>query len=160
MSTIKWNPPIHLPLVTKYQILGSELRRKYEDRGVSLPFPMQYATYFHPDTAGWAKIIQYLTLKSSLYKPDVRTCSWYSFKAYVLCNELFEFNTLAPTQGNMPLGRHAWNSFFDGDAIWLFEPNEGFEDERGIWQDLWGTLDGDIVFPWGENGYIPDVVLL
>jgi len=89
MSRVKIEAPVHLPAVKEYKISGQELRRKYESLGIEIPFPIQYWWYFHSDIDGWAKIIPYLVLKSSLYKPDKRTCSWYSFKAYTLCNELF-----------------------------------------------------------------------
>jgi hypothetical protein len=155
MSQVKWSTPVKL-----YKIDRGRLKGIYEDLRVEMPFPPQYNCYFHPDLDGWTKIIPHLLIKSALYKPDVRTCSWYSFKAYTLCNELFEANTLLPTQGDHPLGRHAFNSFYDGERLWLFEPNDGFKDERGTWQDLWGYLDGDIVFPWGANGYSSTHVLL
>jgi len=160
MSGIKWNAPAHIPAIKLFKIDRGRLAGIYGDLGVEMPFPPQYNWYFHPDLEGWTKVIPHLVQKSSLYKADKRTCSWFSFKAYTLCNELFEANTLLPTQGDTPLGRHAYNSFYDGDRVWLMEPNDGFKDERGTWQDLWGYLDGDIVFPWGTNEYDSNLVLM
>ena len=77
----------------------------------------------------------------------------------MLCNELYGQNTLVETWGDMPIAYHAFDSFFTGDAILLFEPNEGFNDGDN-YQDLWGLLDDDIVFGIGDNGYLPQKVFL
>jgi len=160
MSEIKWrNPVVHTPSFKEYKISASELKQKYEALNIEV-ISLSYYWYFHTDTEGWAKLLPYLVLKSNLYVKDRRQCAWYSKKAAVLCDELFLLNTLPETWGSMPLGYHAFNSFWAGDAITLFEPNEGFEDERGNYQDIWGILDGDIVFNIGGNGYNPDKVFM
>ena len=152
------NPIVHTPSFREYKISGSVLKKKYEELGVEV-WPMSYYWYFHTDAEGWAKILQHLAIKSSLYIPDKRTCAWYAKKASVLCNELFELNTLPETWGWMSLGYHAFNSFWTGDTVMLFEPNEGFS-ENGEYRNIWEYLNGNIVFEYGDNGYKPDNVFL
>ena len=152
-------PVIHTPSFKEYKISGIELARKYETVGIEV-WPTSYFWYFHTDAEGWAKLLPYLLIKSSLYKIDRRQCAWYAKKVAVLCNELFELNTLVETWGSMPLGYHAFDTFYTGDTILIFEPNEGFEDERGNYNDIWGVLDGDIIFNIGDNGYAPDKVFM
>ena len=160
MSGIKWNAPAHIPSFKEYRISGPLLKAKYEHLGVELPFPIFDHWYYHTDVTGWASIVRNLVISSSLYKPDKRDCDFYARKAKTMCEELYELNTMVESYGRTPRGPHMFCSFFDGDVIWLFEPSEGFEDERGTWQDLWGYLDGDLIFPWGANEYICTHVLL
>ena len=152
-------PVVHTPSFKEYKISGGELRRKYEALDIEV-MCVSYSWYFHTDVEGWAKLLPNLVTKSNLYKEDRRTCVWYARKASVLCDELYLLNTLPETWGSMPLGYHAFDSFYTGDAIILFEPNEGFEDERGNYNDIWGVLDGDIIFNIGDNGYKPDKVFM
>ena len=152
------NPVVHTPSFKEYKISGQELRKKYEGLGIEI-WPMSYYWYFHTDAEGWAKLLTHLVIKSSLYVPDRRTCAWYAKKAAVLCDELFKLNTLPETWGKMPLGYHAFNTFWTGDSIMILEPNEGFSDGDN-YQDIWGYLDDDIVFSLGDNDYKPDKVFL
>ncbi|GAI63548.1 unnamed protein product [marine sediment metagenome] len=161
MSRIKVQQPIiHIPSFKEYKISGAELARKYEALGVKMPFPRSDSWYYHSDDVGWAKILPDLVIKSSLYKPDKFDCDKFARKAFITCCERHGLNTLLYTYGTMPLGPHGFNSFWVGDRFMLLEPNEGFEDGRGNQQDLWGYLDGDLVFEWGENGYQPKAVLI
>ena len=161
MSHFVIKPPVHIPSGYKeYKISGNDLAKKYSDLGVEQPFPRSDVWYYHSDPEGWAKIVPFLIIKSSLYKEDKRDCDFYARKAYVMCCELFELNTLLYTYGSMPLGAHGFCSFWTGDAIMLLEPNEGYKDECGEYRDFWGVLDGDIVFGIGDNGYLPLKVLL
>jgi len=160
MSKVKWTAPAHIPKLKEYRISGPELRARYEQLGVAIPFPIADHWYYHTDVTGWASLVRHLVIKSSLYKPDKRDCDFYAKKAKVTCEELFSLNAIFESYGRSPLGPHMFDSFFDGDVIWLLEPNEGFADERGTWQDLWGYLDGDLVFPWDANGYSCTHVLL
>jgi len=153
------NPVVVKPKFKEYCIYGSDLARKYLDLGVRMPFPRSDNWYYHTDREGWAKLVEHLVIKSSFYKKDKRDCDWYARKAYVMCCELFELNTMLYTYGTMPLGAHGFCTFFDGDTFLIFEPNEGFN-ENLVYHDLWGYLGGDIVFEWGENGYEPMDVLI
>jgi len=161
MSKIRLQQPvIHIPSFLEYKISGSELAKKYSDLGIDMPFVRSDSWYYHSDVEGWTKIMPDLVIKSSLYKRDRFDCEDYALKAQVTCAERYGLNTLRYTYGKMPLGAHGFCSFWTGDGMMLFEPNEGFKDGRGTVHDLWGSLDGDIVFPIGANGYIPIAVLL
>lgn len=161
MSKFKVQQPIiHLPTFREYRISGRELASKYEALNIEMPFPRSDYWYYHSDPEGWAKIVPDLLIKSNLYRPDKRDCDWYALKAFVMCCERYGLNTLLYTYGSMPLDYHGWNTFWVGDCLMQFEPNEGFEDERGDYHDFWGVLDGDIVFGIGENGYEPKQVLI
>lgn len=160
MSKFKVQPIIHIPSFREYKISGRDLARKYKELNIEMPFPRSDSWYYHSDPEGWAKIIPNLLVKSSLYCPDRTDCDWYARKAFVMCCERYGLNTLLYTYGTMPLGAHCWNTFWTGDCLMQFEPNEGFKDERGDYHDFWGVLDGDIVFDIGENGYGPKQVLI
>lgn len=150
MSRVKIKQPIiHTPSFREYKISGSELYSKYQAAGVAMPFPMSDNWYYHSDREGWAGLISHLLFKSNLYKVDRFDCEDYAIKAMITAAELFGLNTFRYTYGQMPLGRHGFNSFWTGDGFLLFEPNEGFQT----------TLDSPI-FEWGENGYQPINVLL
>jgi len=166
VSRIKIQSPIiHTPSFKEYSISGPELARKYEGLGIDIPFPRSDNWYYHTDVEGWAKVIDYIIFKSDLYKakdykPEKKDCDKFARKAFLVCLEIFELTTLFYTYGKSPVGVHGFNSFWTGDDIMLLEPNEGFEDERGNYEDVWGTLDGDIIFPIGGNEYIPQKVLM
>lgn len=161
MSKFKVQQPvIHIPSFREYKISGKALARHYDDLSIAMPFARSDSQYYHSDVAGWAKIVPDLVVKSNLYRPDRTDCDWYARKAFVVCCERYGLNTLLYTYGIMPLGAHGWNTFWVGDCLMQFEPNEGFEDERGEYHDIWGVLDGDIVFSIGDNGYEPKQVLI
>jgi len=82
------NPVVVKPKFKEYCIYGSDLARKYLDLGVRMPFPRSDNWYYHTDREGWAKLVEHLVIKSSLYKKDKRDCDWYARKAYVMCCEL------------------------------------------------------------------------
>jgi len=151
MSRLKVQQPIvHTPSFKEYKISGPELAKKYEGLGIEMPFPRSDNWYYHSDAEGWAKILPDMVIKSSLFKPDRTDCDWYARKAFVVCCERYGLNTLLYTYGKMPLGPHGFNSFWVGDGMMLFEPNEGFVD----------YLDGNLVFELGENEYIALAVLI
>lgn len=142
-------PVVHIPSFTEYKISGNDLYQKYQNMGVTMPFPRSDNWYYHTDREGWAKLVSHLLFKSNLYKTDRFDCEDYAIKAMITSAELFGLNTFRYTYGQMPLGWHGFNSFWTGDGFLLFEPNDGFQT----------TLDSP-VFEWGENGYQPINVLL
>jgi len=147
MSQIKIGTPvIHIPSFKEYKISGSDLLAEYLKLGVNKPFPISDSWYYHTDIEGWSKILPDILLKSNLYKQDRFDCEDYAMKAQVICAERYGLNTLRYTYGLMPLGHHGFNSFWTGDEIMLFEPNEGYE--------------GDAIFAVEGNGYKPLDVLL
>ena len=161
MSKFRVQQPVtHIPSFKEYKIDANTLVKKYYDLGIEIPFPVSSYWFFHTDIEGWAKILPDLVLKSNLYKKDRTDCEWYALKAYITCRERYGLNTLPYTYGIMPLGAHGFNSFWTGDIVMLLEPNEGFKDRQGNVQDLWGVLDGGLVFEIGDNGYQPKAVLL
>lgn len=161
MSKVKVQQPvIHIPSFKEYHISGKNLAVKYTALNIEVPFPRSDRWYYHSDVEGWAQILPDLLFKSNLYRRDRFDCEDYALKAQTLCAERYGLNTLRYTYGTMPLGAHGFCSFWTGDIFMLFEPNDSFEDERGNCQDLWGFLDGDIVFGVGDNGYVPGAVLI
>lgn len=152
--------PVHIPSFREYRISGAELARKYSGLGIEMPFPRSDSWYYHSDVKGWAEVVPHLVIKSNLYKPDKFDCEDFAMKAQNVCAELYGLNALRYTYGGMPLGPHGFDSFWVGDCFMLLEPNESFKDERGNYQDIWGYLDGDIVFEIRDNGYIPKCVLI
>jgi len=161
MSQFVIKPPvIHIPSFKEYKISGPELERKYAGVGIERKFPRLDNWYYHPDPEGAATLLQHLTLKSNLYKAERQDCDWFALKAHVTCVDLFSLNSLLPTYGMMPLGPHLFCTWWVGDRIIIFEPNEGFTDEDYVWRDIWGYLDGNIVFELGENQYAPSIVLI
>ena len=161
MSKIKvQNPIVHTPSFREYKISGQDLMAKYQGLGLDIRVPPSDNWYYHTDDVGAASLISSLVLKSSLYKEDRRDCDWYAKKAYVTCCELFDLNSLLETRGQMPLGYHAFLTWWVGDRFIIFEPNEGFKDNDGVWRDIWGYLDGNIVFEFGDNEYNPREVLM
>jgi len=138
----------HVPANYKtYSIPGLELKNKYEELGVQMPFPRADSWYYYTDPEGWATLVSHLLFKSSLYKEDIFDCDDYAMKAQVTCAELYGLNTCRCTYGHMPLGFHGFNSMFCGDRFLLLEPNEGYQYE-------------DPLFEWGIYGYNPEFVLL
>ncbi len=151
MSKIKVQQPIlHLPSFKEYKISGADLANKYEELDIEMPFPRSDFWYYYSNPEGWAKVLADLTITSGLYKKDRFDCEDYALKAQVMCAERYGLNTLRYTYGKMPLGYHGFNSFWAGDRIMLFEPNEGFV----------SYLDGNLVFELGDNSYEPKTVLI
>ena len=149
MSQIKVKQPIiHIPTFKEYKISATELFRKYAELDIGMPFPQSDSWYYHSDVEGWAKILPDLMINSSLYKQDRFDCEDFALKAQTVCAERYGLNTLRYTYGTMPLGAHGFNSFWTGDCIMLFEPNNAF------------SIDGDIVFELGGYGYVPLKVLI
>jgi len=139
----------HLPSVPEYRISVAELRQKYLEMGIQIPFPPSDYWYYFTDREGTAKLVSYLLFRSDLYKPDRFDCEDYALKAQVTCAELFGLNYFRYAYGNTPWGAHGFNCLWVGDGFLLFEPNAGFQ----------GQLDSPL-FEWGENGYEPTHVLL
>ncbi|MDD5082209.1 MAG: hypothetical protein PHU08_02425 [Dehalococcoidales bacterium] len=161
MSKFLFKPPvIHIPSFKEYRLPVTDLVRKYEEIGVEVPFPWSDYWYYHTDAEGWAKLLPNLLVRSNLYKAERFDCDKYARKSFIECCERYGLNTLLYTYGSMPLGAHGWNTFYTGDAILQFEPNEGFKTPDGIYHDLWGDLEGDIIFGIGDNRYIPQKVLV
>lgn len=125
---------------------GAELAKKYSGLGIEMPFPRSDNWYYYSDVEGWAKILPDLLIKSSLYSEDRYDCEDYAMKAQIVCAERYGLNTLRYTYGRAPQGTHGFNSLWTGDGFLLFEPNGGF--------------DVEVVFPFGDNGYIPEKVLI
>ena len=140
------SPVIHVPKVKEYVISARDLATLYQDKGVEIPFPISDYWYYHTDREGWSTILLDLIIKSSLYLEDKRDCDWYARKAYVECCERYELNTLLYTYGSHPLGYHGFNTFWTGDELMIFEPNDGFP--------------GSAIIEWGYEGYRPLKVLL
>jgi len=161
MSQFIIRPPlVHIPSFKEYKISGKDLAARYSKLNINQPFPRSDEWYYHSDPEGWAKLVKYLVFSGKLYRKDRTDCDWYARKAFVTCCELFGLNTMLYTTGIMPLGPHGFNTFWIGDTIMILEPNESFKDRRGEIHDLWGYLDGDIIFELGDNGYIAQNVLL
>ena len=148
MSRVKvQNPIIHTPKFNEYWIAGAELARKYSERNIEQPFPISDKWYYFTDVEGWAKLLSDLVMKSNLYKADRFDCEDYAIKAQVTCAERYGLNTLRYTYGLTLQGAHGFNSFWTGDRIMLFEPNDGYQYE-------------ELMFEIGDYEYTPLAVLL
>ena len=148
MSRVKvQNPIIHTPKFKEYSIFGVELAKKYSAANIEMPFPISDKWYYFTDVEGWASILSDLVLKSNLYRPDRTDCDWFARKAFVVCCERYGLNSLLYTYGLMPQGAHGFNSFWTGDRIMLFEPNEGYQYDN-------------LLFEIFDNGYKPLAVLI
>ena len=128
------------------QIGGDEMRQKLVDLGFMIPLGMMDSIYYYTDAESWANILHDMSFKSNLYKPERFDCDDYAFKAYVTCRERYGLNTFGIVLGNTPAGYHGFNIVFTGTEFFLFEPNEGFG---------FGGM-----FPIGEHGYIPGMIVL
>lgn len=148
MSKFKIEQPvIHLPSFNQYEITGPALKEKIQALELKIPMGMLDGRYYYTDLEGWGNILYDLAFKSKLYKRDRFDCENYALKAMTLCAERYGLNTLVMVIGDIPQGRHGFNIFYYGDGFMLWEPNEGFP---------WSGEPFEI----GENGYIPDLVLL
>jgi len=105
-----------------------------------------YAFFYFSDTEGWGKILEDLVFKSSLYKTGRFTCVNYALKAQEECCLRYGINALRLCIGDTPQGRHAFNIFYNGAGLMLWEPNEGF------------PFSGS-AFEIGDFGYQPELVL-
>lgn len=141
--TIK-TPVTHIPKVKEYQISGVEL---YSKLGYTVPFGMLDSWYYYADMEGWGSIIQDMVFKSSLYSADKFDCDNYALKAMSVCAERYGLNAFGVAIGASPAGRHAFNIFYNGERFMLWEANDGF------------SFSGH-AFEIGENGYIPELILL
>jgi len=138
---------VHIPSFREYSMPGEVLRTKIEALGLEIPIGMLDSEYYYTDLEGWGKVLFNLVFKSNLYKKDKFDCDNYALKAMALCAERYGLNTLAVAIGDIPSGRHAFNIFLHEDGLMLWEPNEGFS---------WSGQPFEI----GENGYIPELVLV
>lgn len=145
----KQSPIIHIPSFKESLISGEDLAMHYKSEGIKMPFVRSDNWYYYTDDRGWMSLLAYLVIKSNLYKKDRFDCEDYALKAMIKCAELFGLNTLRYTYGMTPYGAHGFNSFWAGDRFCLLEPNMGFIAQIGT-----------PIFEWGENGYVPQLVLL
>jgi len=148
MSKFKIQQPlVHIPSFNQYEIDSSVLKQKIQALGLQIPMRMLDEKYYYTDLEGWSKILYDLVFKSDLYKRDKFDCENYALKAMTICAERYGLNTLVMVIGNIPQGRHGFNILYYGDGFMLWEPNEGFD---------WSGEPFEI----GENGYVPDLVLI
>jgi hypothetical protein len=148
MSKFKVQQPVvHLPSYNQYEIGGTELKPKVEALGLRIPMGLLDRRYYYTDMEGWGKILYDMVFKSNLYKSERFDCDNYALKAMNVCAERYDLNTLVMIIGDIPQGRHAFNMLYYGDGFMLWEPNEGF---------AWSGEPFEI----GENGYVPDLVLI
>ena len=148
MSKFKIQQPvIHLPSYNQYEIGGTELKQKVEALGLRIPMGLLDRRYYYTDIEGWSNILFDMVFNSNLYKSERFDCDNYALKAMNVCAERYDLNTLVMIIGDIPQGRHAFNMLYHGDGFMLWEPNEGFS---------WSGEPFEI----GENGYVPDLVLL
>jgi len=98
--------------------------------GVTMPFPRSDNWYYHTDREGWSKLVSHLLFKSNLYKAERFECEDYAIKAMITAAELFGLNTFRYTYGQMPLGRHGFNSFWTGMISYCLNQ---MRDSRVIW---------------------------
>jgi len=148
MSKFKIQQPvIHLPSYNQYEIGGTELKQKVEALGLRIPMGLLDRRYYYTDIEGWSNILFDMVFNSNLYKSERFDCDNYALKAMNVCAERYDLNTLVMIIGDIPQGRHAFNMLYNGDGFMLWEPNEGFS---------WSGEPFEI----GENGYVPDLVLL
>ena len=148
MSKFKVQQPvIHLPSYNQYEIGGTELKQKVEALGLQIPMGLLDRRYYYTDIEGWGNILFDMVFNSNLYKSEKFDCDNYALKAMNVCAERYDLNTLVMIIGDIPQGRHAFNMLYHSDGFMLWEPNEGFP---------WSGEPFEI----GENGYVPDLVLL
>ncbi|MBA7652219.1 hypothetical protein ES703_60049 [subsurface metagenome] len=148
MSKFKIQQPvIHLPSYTQYLKEGTALKQEVEALGFQIPMGLLDRHYYYTNLEGWGNILYDLVFNSNLYKRDRFDCDNYALKAMNVCAERYGLNTLAMVIGDMPQGRHAFNMLYYGEGFMLWEPNEGFD---------WSGVPFEI----GENGYVPDLILI
>ncbi len=79
MSKITFKQPIvHIPSFREYTISGADLFSKYQDMGVTMPFPISDNWYYYSDREGWSALVSHLVFKSTLYKDDRFDCEDYA----------------------------------------------------------------------------------
>lgn len=148
MSKFKFQPIIHIPSFKEYTISGVELQSGLEEIGLTLPMGRLDSWYYYTDLEGWLNVIYNMLFKSVLYKYDKFDCENYALKAMNASAEKYGLNAFGMTIGDTPLGRHGFNILLIHEmGFHLWEPNDGFE------------LSG-AVFEIGDNGYLPDTVLI
>jgi len=135
------------PEFKEYKISYTDLHDKLKEMGFSVPLGMLDRWYYYTDLEGWAEVLHNLVFGSALYEYDRFDCSNYALKAMNECAERYGLNTLATVIGHTPQGRHGFNMLYYGDGFMLWEPNAGYD---------WSGQPFDI----GDNGYIPDDILI
>ena len=94
------------------------------------------------------RLAPWLTFSASLYVADIVDCEDYGIEAQSKAAFKYHVSGKRLALGDMPLGYHGFAMTIDRNrAIWLLEPNAGFE-FAGQWVKL------------GENGYGPDKVFV
>ena len=148
MSKIKVQSPIeHLPSFEEYRLSGTQLSFLLSSLGLETPLGLLDNWYYYTDSEGWGKILENLIFKSSLYSANKFDCENYALKAMNLCTEKYGLNCFGVAIGDMPMGRHGFNIFYDGEYFLLWEPNEGF------------PFSGS-AFEIGNYGYTPEIILI
>lgn len=135
------------PEFETYTTSRTIIRFRFKALGLEMPIGMLDNSYFYTDLEGWGVVLGDLVFKSSLYKKDKFDCDNYALKAMNICAEKYGLNTLGVAIGDIPQGRHAFNIFFTGENIMLWEPNAGF------------PHSGE-PFEIGEHGYQPEFILI
>ena len=161
ICSVKLEKPI--PWIKKYGVPYSYMLEYYEHIGIE---PMMESDeyilnkfVYTTNNDGWAEVLPYLVLDSSLYKPDKFMCWGYALKAMILCHELFGLTTFLMAmqfESVLDMERaagHAYNIFpvwdeyakkFESKPM-LFEPNDAYEYAGNA-------------FNLGENKYNPSEI--
>ena len=107
------------------------------------PVPLD-VKYYYTTAKEWAEVFNWIYFKFAMpkYAADRMDCDDFAFLLKGLVASFFELNYFGVVIGRTPLGCHAWNILRTEDEVWQFEPQTG------------------ACFPWGEQGYFPEYVLL
>jgi len=148
MSRIAFRMPVnHTPSFKLIDVPSTRIVVTAIEHKLNIPFGVLDYRYYTTDAEGWGKILYDLAFSSSLYATDKFDCENYAFKAMTVCAERYGLNTMGVALGQTPMGRHGFNIFYIDKNFMLWEPNEGYR---------WSGEP----FKIGENGYIPDLILI
>jgi len=130
--------------VERISINPAILQSLIYDQRWAIPMGMLDSLYWYSTPEGWAEVLRSILL-SDIYRAEVYDCEDYALEAMVLVSKKFGLNAFGMAIGNSSQGKHAFNVFYMENGWWVYEPQ---------------TKSGLGYFPLGENGYIPELILI
>jgi len=129
--------------VARLELSSVQLMSLISAQGWKVPMYLLDTQYWYTTPENWATVLNSVLL-SDVYQAELYDCEDYALEAMVMVSKKHGLNTIGMVIGNTPQGRHGFNVFYDG-TWWVYEPQPDY---------------GLGYFPLGENGYVPELILI
>ena len=135
------------PEINRYVEPADTVRERLASLNIQLLYGLLDTNYVLTDFEGWGKVFEYIymAVQPPEYLTDKFDCEDFAIWLKAMVSAYFKLNWFGMVIGEMPLGRHGFNLFFDREHYWLWEPQS--------------VTDGE-PFRLGDRGYNPLYILI